>query len=404
MPRNPAFSRLLVARALSTLGDIVVPVAVAFAVLDNMHGGSLAVGVVISAELLGTLSVLLIGGVVADRLFPVRSMIGSDVASVVTQTIIAVLLATGSMTLAVFATLLFIKGLAAGFFRPASQAMLRHVVEPADMQRANALLVASNSAAVIVGPLVAGLLVASWGPATAIMLDAVTFALSAALLARLAPRTDGAPLTARPGLLTDLRHGVGVIAARRWLWSSILVASLTALMASGPLLTITPIVAHSTYGGPGGYSWLVSALGVGAAAGSLIAARMPVRRPLLVATVMLLVFGAAPLALACSAPIGIAVAGFGLVGASQAMFGTLWSTTINRTVPTEALGRVFALDGFGSFALRPIGQALGGAMAGLFGSGPVLWMTVAVFVAAPLPLLALAEIRAPLAQPATRLD
>jgi predicted MFS family arabinose efflux permease len=400
------FPKLLAARTFSTLGDIIASIAVVFAVLDIMGGGSLEVGIVLSAELFGLLAFVLVGGVFADRCSPLRSMIASDAVSFVAQSIIAALLATGTMTIAIFSVLLFLKGSASAFFAPASRALLPRIVDSAALQRANASVATSSSIAVVLGPIVAGVVVVSCGAAAAIALDALTFALSAALLSRMG--IAGHVVTGRSGpgtgMLLELRDGLREVTGRRWLFGSIVVASTTALLAAGPLLTIMPIVADRAYGGAAGYAWLLSALGVGAVLGGLIARSLQVRRPLLVGHVMLLPFAAAPVALIFSPPIIVVAAAFGLVGVSQIMSGTLWNTALCRAVPPNTLGRVSAWDGLGSFALRPLGQALGGAMAGILGLIPVLWISAAVFVVLPLALLTLADIRAPLTVLEKRLE
>ncbi|HEV7808336.1 MAG TPA: MFS transporter [Solirubrobacteraceae bacterium] len=400
MPRTDnAFATLLVARTLSTLGDIMVPIAVAFAVLDTMGGGSLDVGIVLAADVCGLLAFVLVGGVMADRHSPRKSMIGSDVASFVVQGLIAALLVSGAMTIAIFAALLFAKGAASAFFAPASRALLPRIVLPDELQRANGSLAVWTSIAVIVGPLVGGIVVVAAGPAAAIVLDALTFAVSAALLSsmRTAARMTAPASAPGGGVLCELRGGLREVTARRWLAGSILVASATALLAGGPLLTIMPIVADREYGGAGGYAWLLSALGAGALAGGLIARRLKVLRPLLVAHVMLLSFAAAPLILIGPAPLALAVAAFILAGISQELFGVLWNTAVSRAVPPETLGRVSAWDNLGSLGLRPLGQAVGGAMAGVAGVAPVLCLSACVFIVLPAVLLALPEMRAPIA-------
>jgi MFS family permease len=401
------FVKLLAARTLSTLGDVIVPVAVAFAVLDTMGGGSLEVGIVLSAELFGLLAFVLVGGVLADRYSPLRSMVGSDIASFVVQSIIAALLVTGTMTIPIFSVLLFVKGSASAFFAPASRALLPRLVDRDLLQQANGSLATWSSGALIIGPIVAGLVVVWCGAATAIAVDGLTFAFSAALLSRISITVrvaTGGSGPAADGMRLELRAGLREVTARRWLSGSIVMASATALLAAGPLLTMMPIVANRAYGGASGYAWLLSALGAGAVIGGLIARSLQVRRPLLVGHIMLLSFAAAPLALIFSTPIIAAVAAFGLVGISQTMFGTLWNTAVSRAVPPETLGRVSAWDALGSFALRPLGQALGGATAAVVGITPVLWISAAVFVVMPLAVLTVADIRAPLAVLEKRLE
>src|SRR3712207_1510486 len=119
----PAFRLLLVARTVSVLGDRMVSVALAFAVLET--GGSASeVGLVLAAANLPLVASVLVGGVVGDRTSRRRVMLAADVVRVATQGATAALLLTDVAELWMLASLAALTGVATGFFQPASTALL----------------------------------------------------------------------------------------------------------------------------------------------------------------------------------------------------------------------------------------------------------------------------------------
>jgi MFS family permease len=381
--------RLLTARFLSACGDLLVPVAAPFAVLDDLHGGAAQIGLVLAAEFVGVLTFVVFGGAITDRAPPVRVMVRADLAGAGFQAATAALLASGVMTIPLFAILMFAQGGATAFFGPAVRVLVPQVAEAGGLQRANGLLGTVSAAATIVGPVLGGVLVAWPGAPGAFAVNALSFGVSLAL-------TRG--LVSTPGAKSvglRLREGWGEVAGRPWLGGSILVAAGTELLASGPLATAIPLVSRRIYGGASSYGWLLSALGVGAVLGGLAAARLPARRPVLAANLLIVPLAVVPLALRLEAPFGVALPAFALGGACQAAAGVMWNTALGLAVPRSALGRVASWDMLGSFASRPLGQAFGGVLAGAAGTGPLLLLATASLVAVPLPILALRDVRAP---------
>ncbi|MEU3459250.1 MFS transporter [Streptomyces sp. NPDC006733] len=402
---------LLAARVCSAFGDLVVPVAAAFAVLDVMGGSAADIGVVLAATFAGMLVFLVLSGALADRFPPARVMVASDVLSLTVQTAAAALLATGAMTVPLFAALMFVKGAATAFFGPAAQSVVVRIVGPDEVQRANARLGVASAVVAVAAPLAGGALVAGVGPAWVLAGDAVTFAVSACLILRICPRRArtaaqqpgpaardehaGSAGSAAPSLCRELRTGWRELTARRWLWTSILAACALELLGSGPLITVLPVVADDRYGGAWGYAWLMSALGLGSVAGGWVAGRLKVGRAVLAANLMAVPMAVAPLCLALGSPFAVVVGAHLLVGVCQAVFVVLWRTALAQAVPAHVLGRISAWDMVGSFSLRPAGHALGGAAAFALGTGPVLWLGAAAFALIPLPLLAVGEVREP---------
>ena len=165
------------------LGDNVVPVALAFAVLDLTHSAS-DLGLVLAARTIPLVVFILVGGVWADRLPRQRLMVTSDIVHFTSQALMAALLVTGSASVLQLIVLQAVHGTATAFYRPASSGLIPQTVSRARLQQANALLFVALSLGTILGPVIAGVLVAVTDPGWAIALDAVTFAISGALWSR----------------------------------------------------------------------------------------------------------------------------------------------------------------------------------------------------------------------------
>src|ERR671928_1849830 len=170
------------AAVVSLLGDGVAPLALTFAVLD-LTGSATDLGAVFAARTAGLVGSLLIGGVVADR-FPRRAvMIGADALRLVAQGAVGVLLLTGHATVAEIAVSQAVVGAATGFFNPASSGLIP-AVSGDWLQQANSLRGIASAAGNIAGPAIAGVLVATTTPGTALVVDAASYGVSGLLLAR----------------------------------------------------------------------------------------------------------------------------------------------------------------------------------------------------------------------------
>jgi MFS family permease len=204
VPAVSPFRLFLAGRLVSLLGSAMTPVALAFAVLDAA-GRPTDLGVVLACQILPQLTLVLVGGVVADR-FPRRAvLLGSHLVAGTTQAAVAAVIVTGHYHLALVAALAAGNGAAEAFASPALRGIVAELVPAGATQRANASLATARNASRIAGPTVSGLLVVTVGAGWSIALDAASFLLAAALLARLRP--GAVPARPRPHLVRDLREG-----------------------------------------------------------------------------------------------------------------------------------------------------------------------------------------------------
>jgi MFS family permease len=345
-------------------------------VLD-LTGSATDLGIVLAARSLLITSLVLAGGVFADRISPRLAMLRADLTRMVAIGAIAVLLLTGVAQIWQLAVLYAIEGMATAFFNPASNAMVPAIVSAARLQEANALLSLTKSVGKIAGPVIAGVLLALGTPGWALAVDALSFGLSAAFLYRLrAPRRPAAVAS----FVSELKEGWSEFSARTWLWVVVLSAAVTNAVFFPAFQVLGPTVANDSLGGSSAWAAIAAAFGVGALAGGLLALSIRPRRPVLVGEAVLVLF-ALPVAL-LAVPAGTAVLVLSALVAGGALSVTeiLYETTAGQHIPQAAMSRVMAYDWFGSLALEPIGLALIGPIAMGIGISPTLYVAAGVLI------------------------
>ncbi|MGO9761858.1 MAG: MFS transporter [Solirubrobacteraceae bacterium] len=388
---NPAFRLLFAGQAISALGDRLVPVSLAFAVLD-LTGSVTDLGIVFGAQAAALVLFVLFGGVWADRLPRQRVMLASDAVRCVAQGASAALLLSGSAHVWQLAGLQALYGAAAGFFGPAATALVPQTMDAADLQQANALLGLSGNAAAILGPALAGVIVATLGPGWALAGDAGTFAVSATCLSLM--RVTPLLAAARASTLAELQAGWRAFRSRTWLWVSVLYFTLFLALAYSPLQVLGPQVARSSLGGPGAWAAISTALGIGAAAGGALGLRWRPRHPLRAAFIAFLIAGPLLFALlAAHAPLALIVATALVDGASGTLFNAFWFTALQHEVPATELSRVSSWDYLGSLALQPLGLAASGPVAAAVGVSTTLYGAGGVFLVLLIAVLAVPAVR-----------
>ena len=390
--RERDFRLVFGAQIVSLFGDGIIPVALAFAVLD-LTGSATDLGLVLAARMVPLVGCLLAGGVVADRLSRRRGMITADVGRLCSQALLGVLLVTGEAQLWQLIVLQAVLGAATGFFNPASSGLLPLVVSAVRLQEANALRGLALAAGGVAGPVVAGILVATIGAGEALLADAVTYAVSALLLSRARVTEPArAPGGARASFLNDLKGGWHEVTARTWVWTIILSASVFNML-SASFYVLGPVVSRDDLGGAGAWAAILAGYGIGQVAGAITALHVRPARPLLVAVLVAELSAAPTLLLALPASTGAIAAAAVLGGAGGMLFNTLWETTLQRNVPIDVLSRVSAYDWFGSLTLAPIGFAVVGPLSDAIGVSATLAATAAIDIAVVSALLLVRDVR-----------
>src|ERR671934_1202344 len=386
------FRLLFTAHAISALGDFLVPVALAFAVLD-LTGSATDLGFVLTARLVPLVLFMLAGGVWADRLPRQQLMIWSHLVRLVSQGGLGLLLVTGHARIWELVVLQAVHGTATAFFRPASSGIVPQTVSPERLHQANGLMWGAFGVAGFAGPAIAGVVIATASAGWAILGDATTFALGAYLLARL--RLPPLPPRARESFLHELAVGWREVVSRRWLWTSIACFAVFQLAVIAAFSVLGPVVAKRSLGGASAWATIAAAFGIGSIVGNVLALHLRPRCPLRFAFAFTLLCFPTLFLLAFAVPVPLlAAAEFGS-GLAIGLSGAVWETTLQEHVPEAALSRVSAYDWMGSMVLRPAGLAVVGPIAAVVGVRTTLIAAGLMGLTANALLLGVREVRTP---------
>lgn len=377
--RHREFRRFWLANSATVLGDNIVAVALALFVID-LTGSATDLGLVLAAYSVPLIALLLVGGVLADRLPRHLVVVGTDLVRFALHALLAVLILTGEVRIWQLMVIGVLFGAAEAFYRPAAAGLLPQTVPEDEIQEANAVTTMFQNLAELAGPALATVLVLGFSPAAAFGLDAATFLVSAALMVRLRPRergsVDAAPAAseARPAraMWADVRAGFAEVRSRAWVWATLAVFSLALFMALAPLVVVGPLVAREVYGDLAVFGYVFAAFGAGTIAGSLTALRWRPRYPMRTGMIIVLLWPAAIALFAAGPPLAVALAGMALGGACVSLFEVWWLTALAERIPPDKLSRVTSYDWMVSLGLVPLGYVLAGPAADALGATEVL--------------------------------
>ncbi|MGW4286842.1 MFS transporter [Streptomyces sp. NPDC004673] len=386
--RHARFRRFLLGQTTSLLGSGMNTIATTFAVLRLPGGGVDAVGGVMAARILAVLAALLLGGVLADRLGARTVMLAADLLRFLSQGVLAVLLLTHSVRIWEVVVLAVLLGIGEGGFMPGLSALVPGLVPADELADANALLEMARPMTSIVGPGLAGLLVAAFDAGTVVAVDAVSYGVSVVALTGLpvARAAEGAG----GRMFSELGRGWREFTSRTWLWVTTLHIGLFNFVLWAPFLVLGPSMAEQRLGGARAWGLVLALEGIGAiVGGALLLGRKP-RRGLAWSVAASAGWAVPAAALAVGLPLRWVAAAAFCAGIGAAVCTTLAATVIQRDVPAEVRGRISAFDSLGAFALGPLGLALAGPVSGLVGADRllgfgVLWQLTAVGVVLAVP-------------------
>ncbi|MDP9434876.1 MAG: MFS transporter [Actinomycetota bacterium] len=371
--RNRDFDLYWSGVVLSQIGTRATVAANFYQVYD-LTGSVLQTGLVGAGQAVALLLLSPLGGAYADRLDRRKLLQWAQLVSLVVALVLAVLTLTGrAQAWHVVLSVLFTTA-AATFDQPARQAIIPAMVPKSQLAQAIALLNPSREIAVLVGPALAGLLIAVGGPGLVYLFDVGTYALLVAVLAvlRVPPLVQTGPPRSVFGSIAE---GAGYVARRP------LITRLMALDLSATVLAayrvLLPVLALDVLGvGPQGYGLLSSAPSAGALLATYTVFRVVERSQRLgrVVLVSTFLYGGAAALLAQSRSFALALVAALLLGALDAMATTIRHAAVQLDTPDQLRGRVTAFYQMSSRG----GPALGDVVMGAFAAavGPVVALTL----------------------------
>ncbi|WP_158645630.1 MFS transporter [Stackebrandtia albiflava] len=367
--RHRGFRYFLAARFSSVLGNAIAPIAVAFAVLD-LTDSPLALGFVLAARTVPNVTLILFGGVAADRFRRETVLLASNTLCALTQAAAATLLITGAADVWHIAAIEAVNGVAAAFTMPAMASMVPQLVNRDELRPANALSGLTRNAAMVGGGTLAGVVVGFAGSGWGLAVNAAAFAVAALFVARLRlpAREHGG---VRPSTVRELREGWREFVSRRWVWVVVVAFCVINAVYAGGFGTLGPLVADEALGR---VAWgaLASAQAVGLILGALLMLRWRPDRPLVAGMAAILCDVPMLVALGAFPHFGVLMVVFVLSGLGHSVFGINWESTLQAHIPPDRLSRVVSYDMLGSFVALPVGQLAAGPLAARFGPEEVL--------------------------------
>lgn len=364
------FRLLWLGQSVSLLGDGLVLVGVGLFV-TRLTGDPSDVGLVLAAYSVPLVMFVLIGGVVADRLPRQQLMIASDLVRAVLHAVLALLILTGTVRVWHMVVIGALFGTAEAFFHPAYTGLVPQTVDEDRIQDAQALSGVSTQFAEIASPALATALVLGVGGAAAFALDALTFLVSAALLARIRPRERG-DVAPPATMLADLREGWQAVRERAWVWATVLAFSCALLVALAPFFVLGAALAQDTYGTSAVFGLANAAWGVGTLTGAILGAHWRPHRPMRAAVLAAIPWPACLTVFALGPPVAALYAVMAVAGLGIGLFAVWWETALAQRIPPHLLSRVSAWDWMGSLALLPLGYLLAGPVGAAVGGRELL--------------------------------
>jgi len=329
-----------------------------------------------------------LGGVYADRLQRRRLLQVTQTLSLFVSLALATLTITGTITPWQILVSVLLNTAAETFDRPARQSLIPALVRKEDLVGAFALLNPSREIAILIGPALAGLLIAGFGPQAMYLTDVASYAAMVLILQllRVPPTSSEAR---RGGVRANIREGFA------WLRHRPLILQLIGLDLACSLFAayraLLPALSTDVLDvGPSGYGILSAAPSAGALIGSALLFRLvrSVRSGhiILGATAA---YGLAAITLAQAPGFALALAGAMGLGMFDAMHTTIRHATVQLEVPDEIRGRVTSTYQIASRGGPALGDLNVGAIASVL--GPVTAMSLGGVV--PILAAAVAAVR-----------
>jgi len=373
--RSPSFGYLFLATAGSSVGTYIAAIALTVDVYDRT-GSGVWVAALLIADFLPIVLIGLLLGPLVDRLSRRRLMILSDL---VRFGVFAALPFVDSAASVV--GLAAISGVATGVFVPAVYAGLPNLVPDEELTNANSLIATVETLAWMVGPVLGGLMLTAWGTTVPYTVNAITFLVSAALVARIPEGLlrSKEPLTR--GHWRDVADGIKLVVTARPL-RTVLVVWTVVLIGAGAINVAEVFFAKQTLdAGNLGFGLIIAASGVGLAIGSFLAApalgKVGLRRHY-VGSITLMGVGWGGAALSGTIWLVVPFVIAGAVGNGSAVVCN--QLLIQRGAPDQYRGRAVATLMSSTYAVLGLSMAAAGVLTDIYGARTIWIAAGAIYL------------------------
>jgi MFS family permease len=356
---------LFVGTALTMTGNFMQQVALGWLIYD-LTSSPTWLGVAAVARGIPMLVLALPAGVLVDRLDRRLVLVTAQGLTALVGVILASLIWTGLVQPWQVVAIAFVNGCLFVLIVPTRQTLVPATVERSQMGAAIALMSTGQNSGRIVGPALAGLLIAGFGVAASFAVQAGGFILALLCSAMLGPQRPA-------GRARQRSAGQNLLEGLRYVWGDPTIRALISLQAIPALLImpytqLLPIFARDILQvGPDGLGTLMTALGIGSILGSVGMVLLPSRRHGLLLFASLASFGLLLAVFAASAWLPLSIGIMGLIGLAQAIYLATNNTLVHLAVPDELRGRVMSVY-MTTWGLMPLGALPQGVLADWLGA------------------------------------
>ena len=375
----PNYRRYFAGQIVSLSGNWMQMVAEIWLVL-SLTGSGVAVGMTTALQFLPILLFGAWGGVLADRFSKRRLLIVTQALMALPALALLVIVATGVVAPWMVMALVFLRGTFNAVDNPTRQSFAIEMVGAEKVVNAVSLNSVLVHSARLVGPALAGLLIATVGLEPCFALNALSFAVMIAALWRMEPaELESPPLAARePGAV---REGLRYVLRTPELAVPLGLMALVGTLGLNFQVTLPLLARFSFEGGPSAYAALVSAMGVGSVIGALITGAHGRTDGRLIAGAAL-AFGSLALVAALMPSLALEIPVLAMLGASAVTFAAAINSSLQLAVEPQMRGRVMALYSVVFLGSTPIGGPLAGWLSETYDPRAALLLAASAGIAA----------------------
>jgi MFS family permease len=378
--RKSPFFGLIGSYFVSEVGTAMSGVAIPWLVLVTT-GSAAQTGVVGFAEMTPYVAFQVLAGPIADRLGLKRTCVLGNAIAAVLVAAIPVLHSFGVLHLAVLIALVAVAGATRGAADSAMRPLVPGTATLGEVafERASGLSSAANRTGLLAGLPLAGALIVATGPATVVLLDAVSFAIAALGIAALVPASaapqmvPGAQMSLR-SYATDLREGLRFVRRDRLILAAILTITAANFLDQALTAVLLPVWARERVHSAAAIGWFGGASAAGALGGVLLAAWLGPRLPRRMTFAIGYLIGGSPpfFALAAFGTLTPAVLVAVVAGVAGGVLNPILGAVAYERVPPALQTRVLGVTQGASWAGIPLGALFGGIATSAAGLLPAL--------------------------------
>lgn len=346
------------------VGNILAMVAIPWFVLETT-GSASKTGITAFFTAMPAVIAAFFGGAIVDRLGFKRTSVIADIASGITVAMVPLLYLTTGLAFWQLLVLVFLGALLDAPGVTARQALLPDVAEMAGtrLERANAAYQAIQRSSILLGPPLAGLLIAVLGPANVLWVDAATFAISAALIALSTP-SGRAAVRAANRYWHDLAEGLRFIRRDRLILSIVITVAITNFLDSPLFAVLMPVYANENFGSAVDLGLIFASFGAGSTISAIIFAAIGHHLPRRATFIGAFILVGLPFWLLAQMPsLPLTIAAMLFSGFAAGPINPVLMTVSQERIPAGLRGRVFGMTAAMAAAAAPLGMVAAGYLA-----------------------------------------